>query len=245
MTLERLSSVKRVAKFLGTSEDDVTELLEDGRLGGVLVTALSRKGVSVTPNLKSCVEMVIRAIGPKQDESAFDAAAESTVTIMFTDIVGSTELTERLGDRRARDVLRRHDEVIRRHTKAHGGTEVKSMGDGFLLTFPSARRGVACAAGAQRELGESGQENSEIPMAVRMGLSVGEPIREDQDVFGKSVVLAERISAKAMGGEVLISQIVHALVAGNGEFGFREKGSFKLKGISGVHPLYEVLWRRP
>ena len=251
MSLEQLSSIKNVAKFLGSREDTVIILLEEGRLGGVLITALSRRGVSVTPGVKNSVETVVRAIKADEDDAAASVdklnqiAGEATATIMFTDLVASSAIMDRLGDRLARGVFRKHDEVIRRHTKAYGGTEVKSMGDGFMLSFRSARRGVACAVAVQRELAEYNSEQLEPPLAVRMGLSVGEPIREEEDLFGKSVVLASRISSVAEGGQVLTCSITQALVAGTGEFTLREVGAFELKGIPGAHILFEVLWRQP
>ena len=79
-------------------------------------------------------------------------------------------------------------------------------------------------------------------LGVRIGLSVGEPVREEQDLFGKSVTLAARISAQAQGGQVLTSQIVYALVSSTEEFAFREVGTFELKGMSVLQTLYEVLW---
>ena len=118
------------------------------------------------------------------------------------------------------------------------------MGDGFMLTFQSSRRGVACAAAIQKDLEEFNKEKREAKLAVRMGLSVGEPIHEEEDLFGKSVILAARISAKAQGEQILICRLVHALVSASGEFVFREVGNFNLKGISDTHTLYEVLWRK-
>ena len=247
--LDQLSSIANVARFLGTPEDKVNELQEEGRLGGVLIATLRNKGIPVTPNLKNLVENVVTTLYPRglsrtmQMDRAYLLSSEATATIMFTDIVDSTPMVERMGDRRARDVLRVHNEIIRRHTKASGGAEVKSMGDGFMLTFSSARRGLACAVAAQQELFKYSEENPDTLLSVRMGLSVGEPIREEEDLFGKSVILAARVSAKAKGHQILVCQIVHALVSSTGEFRLDALGEFELKGISGTHPLYEVLWR--
>ena len=248
--LQRLLSITNVAKFLSTPEDTVNQLLEEGRLGGVLVAELNRKGIPVTPSLKNSVDMVVQAISPKKAEAVYELekaallASEATVTIMFTDIVGSTAITEHLGDQRARELFRVHNEIIRRQTKAHGGVEVKSIGDGFMLTFRSVRRAVACAVAAQMDLDEHNKVHREVPLIVRMGLSIGEPIREEEDLFGRSVVLAARISAKARGQQILMCQTVHSLIAGSRDFIFREKGDFELKGFAGTHPLYEVLWRQ-
>ena len=248
--LQRLLSVKNVAKFLSTPEDTVNQLLEEGRLGGVLIAELGRKGIPVTPGLKNSVDMVVEAISPKTAEAAHKLeraallASESTITIMFTDIVGSTAITEHLGDQRARELFRVHNEIIRKQTKTHGGVEVKTIGDGFMMTFRSVRRAVACAVATQIDLAEHNKEHREVPLIVRMGLSIGEPIREEEDLFGRSVVLAARISAKAEGQQIFIGQTVHSLIAGSREFTFREKGDFELKGFAKPYPLYEVLWRQ-
>ena len=213
------------------------------------MAALRNKGVAVTPTLKNTVENIVTTISPESipeirpSAGGHSLVSETTATIMFTDIVSSTAITERLGDRRARDVFRTHNEIVRRHTKANGGIEVKNMGDGFMLTFNSARRGVACAVEAQRDLRKYNRDNPDAALSVRMGLSVGEPIREEEDLFGKSVVLAARISSQAEGRQVLVCSIVHALIGNGGEFSLKKFGDFELKGISGAHTLYEVLWR--
>ena len=255
MKLDDLLSITNVAKFLGTPEDNVAELLDDGRLGGILVAALRNKGVPVTPKLKNSVENVVTSLRPRPDFHAPGLrggqklgaeqviTAEATATIMFTDIVASTALTDKLGDRLSREVFKIHNDIIRRHTKQHGGAEVKSMGDGFMLTFNSARRALAAAIGAQKELQHYNRRNPGTYLSVRMGLSVGEPIREEEDLFGKSVILAARISAKAKGEQILACPIVHALLSATGEYSFNDLGEHELKGVSGVQNLYEVVWR--
>lgn len=251
MKLDQLLSTTNVARFLGTTEETVDEMLADSRLGGVLIAALRNKGVAVTPGLKNSVESIVAQLRPPQREEAplprLDRSqlinSESTATIMFTDIVDSTVLTDKLGDRRSRELFRVHNEIVRRNTKTNGGAEVKNMGDGFMLTFNSARKAVTCATKIQRELAQHNAKNKKSAIRVRMGLSVGEPIREEEDLFGKSVVLAARVSAKAKGEQILICQIVQALIASIGEFKIVERGQFELKGISGVNTLYEVLWK--
>ena len=251
MKLEGLSSIRKIARFLGTEEDEVARLLEEDRLGGTLVAVLGQRGVPVTPNVKTSVETIVRSMAPKREASAagtervYLLESEATVTIMFTDVVDSAGITELLGDRQAQDVIGEHNEIVRRQTKSHGGLEVKAMGDGFMLTFPSARLGVACAVAIQAELAAPGGKKRRVRPEVRMGLSVGEPIREEQDLFGRSVILASRISSIAEGGQVLVSQIVYALVTSAGEYTLRKVGALHLKGISGTHMVYEVAWRQP
>ena len=125
---------------------------------------------------------------------------------------------------------------------AHEGSEVKSMGDGLMLTFRSARRAVASAVAMQRALAEYNRKSARVPVSVRIGLSVGEPVRDQKDLFGVSVIKAARITAKANGGQVLVSDIAHALASSSGEFSFRPVGPVELKGLTGSHHLYEVLW---
>ena len=244
------SRVKSVAKLLGSREDDVVQLVEEGRLRGVLVKALNSRGISVTPGVKNSVESMVRDLESEFGTSTPDAhgadsaASQSTATIMFTDIVGSTPFMQRLGDRRARAILRIHDEIVRRLTNAHRGDEVKAMGDGFMMVFSSARSGVACAVAVQRELERHNSRHDDAMPAVRIGLSIGEPLREEQDLFGGSIARAARVSAAAEGGQVLVCSIVHALVAGTGDFDVREAGKYELKGIPGAQTLSEIHWRQ-
>ena len=249
MKLDKLANVKNVAKFLGTPEDEVQVLLDEGRLSGTLIATLRTKGVSVTPSMKNTVEAIVNGMmrptvsSPAGGTQVATMTGEGTATIMFTDIVGSTAITERLGDKRARAVFKVHDDIIRRHTQANGGVEVKNMGDGFMLSFNSARKSVACGVGIQQELRQFNRDNPDVALLVRMGMSVGEPIREEQDMFGKSVILAARISGTAEARQILVCNIVHALMASTGEYSFNEIGEFELKGISERQRLFEVVWR--
>ena len=251
---ERTKNVRKVAKLLAVDDGDVLQLLDDGRLAGVLVDALNSKGIRATPSRKSSVEKLVKQMQRSEAEqleslSGPSAArgdlltGEMTVTIMFTDIVGSTELQERLGDREARDLMRKHDDVIRSQTRDHSGIEVKATGDGFMLTFPSASRAVSAAIAMQRDLNTAEFLRPDGAIAIKLGLSVGEPIREEQDLFGMSVVLASRIGAKANPGQILASQIVYALLGSTRGFDFVPAGEHKLKGGSGRQMLYEVNWR--
>ena len=191
---------------------------------------------------KAHQEEVVFSADRGRPETRHQLGSDATLTIMFTDIVGSSAMTEQLGDWDARGVLRIHNEIVRRQAQAHGGTEIKSTGDGFMLTFPSARKGIQCAVEMQREFAEYSRVHSRSPLAVRIGLTTGEPVREEEDLLGMSVIIAARISAKAKGGEVLVSEIVHELVAGAREFTFRKVGDFELQGISGTHRLYKAVW---
>jgi len=164
------------------------------------------------------------------------------VTILFTDVEGSTALTERLGDAKAREVLRNHERIVREALRAHGGAEVKAMGDGFMASFSSATRALECAIAMQRAFAAHDDEHPETPIRVRIGLNAGEPIAEDEDLFGTAVNVAARIAAQAKGGEILAANVVKELAAGKG-FLFADRGEVALRGFEDPVRLYEVHWR--
>ncbi len=194
------------------------------------------------------VQAVLRAIGEFLGQGAVTAAgAESTEpgafrTILFTDVEGSTALTQRLGDAKAREVLREHERMVREALKAHGGSEVKTMGDGFMASFSSATKALECAIAMQRAF-EEHNESAEEPIMVRIGLNAGEPIAEDDDLFGTAVIEAARITAEAKGGEILVANVVRELAKGK-DFLFADTGERQLKGFDEPVRLFEVRWRK-
>jgi len=147
-------------------------------------------------------------------------------------------MMERLGDQKWMEVLREHNKIVRRNVKAHGGFEVKSEGDGFMLAFQSARKALQCAIETQRAFAET----AEPPIRVRIGLHTGEVIREGEDFFGKHVNLAARIAGQASGGEILVSSLLKELTDSGGDIPFGEEREVELKGLSGSHRVYEVVW---
>jgi class 3 adenylate cyclase len=164
------------------------------------------------------------------------AREASLRTILFTDIEGHSAIMSRLGDAKGRDVLREHERLTREALRHHGGSEVKSMGDGFMASFGSAQRAIECAraiqvAFANAVLGEA--------LKVRIGINAGEPVAEDDDLFGASVITAARIAAKADGGVVLVANVVRELVAGKG-FLFHDTGEHVLKGFEEPARLWEL-----
>ena len=117
------------------------------------------------------------------------------------DLLGHTAMMSRLGEDRGRAVLREHERITREVLKANGGAEVKTMGDRFMASFGSVTRAVECAIALQRAFADRGGER----LSVRVGLNAGEPIEEEGDLFGSTVILASRIAAKAEGGEILVA----------------------------------------
>lgn len=172
------------------------------------------------------------------DQVAPAGGPRGTVTILITDVEGSTRLVAELGDDRAREIQREHDRILRELLREYGGTEVRHTGDGLMAAFPSARRAVACSVEMQREI--LGQGLGPVPLRVRMGLNTGEPIIEGQNYFGETVIVAARVVAAAEGGQILVSEATKGLAAEAG-FRFADRGVRELKGI-GPRRVFEVLW---
>jgi class 3 adenylate cyclase/ketosteroid isomerase-like protein len=164
--------------------------------------------------------------------------AEGTVTIAFTDIVDSTVLLSRLGDHAWRDLLRRHNLVIEEAASKHGGTVVQTQGDGSMLAFSSARRAVACAQTIQQEISRAFSDGPR-PIRVRIGIHTGDALNEADGFFGKTIHFAARVAGQALGGEVLVSSVVHDLVSGSG-IDFQESREVELKGLEGLHRLFAL-----
>ena len=175
------------------------------------------------------------------------ARGRASRTILFTDIAGSSALTQRLGDARARELLREHEHIVRAALEAHGGSEVKTLGDGFLASFSSAAEALECAIAMQQAF-EQRNRSAEEPISVRVGLNAGEPIEEDDpggrgDLFGTAVNEAARITAAARGGEILAANVVRELAKGKG-FLFSDRGETSLRGFEDPVRLFEVAWQR-
>ena len=191
------------------------------------------------PTFVQPAELIRAFVAQSSSPPAQEAPAASPFrTVLFTDLVGHTEMMSRLGDDRGRDVLREHERITRDVLKANGGTEVKTMGDGFMASFGSVTKAVECAVALQRAFAERDGE----PLSVRVGLNAGEPIEEDGDLFGATVILASRIATKAGGGEILVADTVRGLCSGKG-FLFADRGEFVAKGFEEPVRVYEVSWR--
>jgi class 3 adenylate cyclase/esterase/lipase len=185
---------------------------------------------------------IVKFVGGGADAKRAAPTADSTFrTVLFTDIVGHTAMMRRLGDEKGRAVLREHEQVTRNTLKTYGGSEVKTMGDGFMASFTSITKGVECAIALQRAFDERNASAPE-PVTIRVGLNAGEPIQEDGDLFGETVILAARIAAKAEGAEILVANTVRELCSGKG-FLFADRGEFVAKGFEEPVRVFEVRWR--
>jgi class 3 adenylate cyclase len=153
-------------------------------------------------------------------------------TVLFTDIVGSTERAARLGDRRWRELVGEHDSLVRRQLERFQGREVDTAGDGFLATFDGPARAIRCADSVRTAVRGLGLE-------IRAGLHTGECEIAGDSVRGIAVHTGARVAALAGGGEVLVSSTVKDLVAGSG-IEFEDRGTRELKGVPGEWRLYAV-----
>ena len=178
---------------------------------------------------------------PASVHTATPPDAATFRTILFSDVEGSTTLTQRLGDAKARELLREHERMVREALKAHGGSEVKTMGDGFMASFSSATKALECAIAMQRAFAAH-NESTDEPIMVRIGLNAGEPIAEDDDLFGTAVNLAARICAQAEAGQILAPIVVRELAAGK-QFMFADLGETELRGFEDPVRLYKLRWR--
>lgn len=165
-----------------------------------------------------------------------------TVTILFSDIEGFTDYTGRVGDEAAYRIVQAHNTIIREELRRYGGAEVKTLGDGFMAAFPSARAAVLCAVQVQKRLAEYNQLHPEASLRVRLGLHAGEPISSEQDFIGQAVNIAARITGCAQGGQIWISDVVRQLAGHVEGVRFEDRGWKDLKGVSERQHLYEVIW---
>jgi class 3 adenylate cyclase len=162
-------------------------------------------------------------------------------TILFTDMEGSTPLTQTLGDDQAMEVMRTHNDIIRGALHSRGGREVKHTGDGIMASFISPKRAVECAIDIQRQFAVHGENRDHMPIRVRIGLSAGEPVDENRDLFGACVQLGARVCGAAEPGQILAPASVRDLCLGKG-FEFSDVGDTQLKGFDQAVRLYEIKW---
>ncbi len=177
--------------------------------------------------------------GQPEAAAAAEPAPSGLVTILFTDMEGSTPLTQRLGDAGAQELLRTHNSIVRDGLKASGGSEIKHTGDGIMASFATASKALECAVSIQQDFAAHSESNPDTPIRVRVGLNAGEPVAEDEDLFGTAVQLAARVCARAEPGQVLAANVVRELAAGK-PFLFSDQGDVVLRGFEDPVRLYEV-----
>jgi class 3 adenylate cyclase/pimeloyl-ACP methyl ester carboxylesterase len=214
--------------------------IEGARFVGIESSTLNPYEGDATPVLKAISDFL--GVDVASAYSAPAGVRSQPVTILFTDMEGSTAMTSRKGDAAAQELLRAHDALIRDCLKKHSGREIKHLGDGIMATFRSASEALQCAMDIQDGFAARNSEAGSEPINVRVALNAGEPVSEGSDIYGTSVQLAARLVEKASPGQVLVANVVRELVAGKG-FRFQPRGTESLRGIDEAVGVYELTWR--
>lgn len=171
------------------------------------------------------------------------AARDGTLTILFSDIEGSTALNQKLGDRSWLKVLLAHDQIVRKCAGANGGHVVKSQGDGYMIAFASAEEAIRAAIGIQQALASGPRRLRGTPITVRIGIHTGPALEKGGDLFGRNVALAARVADEACGGEVLVTAEAAEAAAEADDLVFEEPREVELKGLPGSQTLVAVGWQ--
>jgi hypothetical protein len=176
--------------------------------------------------------MVARFMGGIVEHPPGEAFVDAAFrTVLFTDIVESTSLTQRLGDAGAMAMVRAHDEIVRGSLGRHRGSEVKHTGDGLMAAFPSVVSAIESAVDIQRRVTDA-ERTGRLPLSIRIGMAAGEPVTERNDLFGATVQLAARLCSRANPGGILVAGAVHDLALGKGfasaaAAGYGSRGSIR------------------
>jgi class 3 adenylate cyclase len=199
------------------------------------------EGSSMSPYLgdtDSVVKTIYEflGVGEPQPDAVPHPLRSGTAIILFADIVDSTALTERLGDTAFRDKARGLDEAMRSAIRANGGTPVegKTLGDGVLAVFTSAKQAIACAQACHEAAGAAG-------LSLHAGIHAGDVIREADNVYGGAVNIAARVAAASAAGETLVSGTVRDLARTSAGVSFEDRGEHELKGIDDAQRLFAVV----
>ena len=171
-----------------------------------------------------------------------ETSPDGSMTVVFTDLEGSTAMLERLTEERWLEVMRTHNRLVRELVSAHDGVVVKSQGDGFMIVFASASAALACAVELQKVFDRYSAGNAEEPLRVRIGLHTGNVFQERDDFLGRTVVVAARITGRARGGEILVSATLKDYTERVGGWRFGPPPDLSLKGLSLPQRVHSVDW---
>ena len=182
-----------------------------------------------------------QALTPETIISSLSAGqTEGTVTIMFTDVEGSTAMLSSRGFTLSHEIMKAYESIIEEKITEHAGRRIKGLGDGVMVSFGSTRHAVECAIQIQRAITEYSKQNPERKLKIRIGINTGEVVEEAGDIFGAAVNVAARVAGKARGGQILVSEVVRDLVGPVSEMKFGYRGRYKLKGFPDRFRLHDV-----
>lgn len=193
---------------------------------------------------RTSIHLIAEAVEDDLSPELVGVADEpGTLTIAFSDIESSTERALSMGDTAWFELLRRHEALVRAHVTAHQGRVIKNQGDGFMLSFRSARQAILCAIGVQRDLVRQAEATPDQSVRIRIGLHTGEVLVDDDgDLFGRHVMVAARIGAHASGGQILVSSLVKQIAEPRGDLVFNNPADVVLKGLDRPQTVFEVDW---
>jgi class 3 adenylate cyclase len=195
------------------------------------------------------VETFLGRIEDPQPPAESDASANESLidsafrTVMFTDMKDSTAITTRLGDTKALELFRTHNSISRDALSQYNGREIQHTGDGFMVSFTSASNSVECAIAIQKSFVSHNQNFGDMPINVRIGICAGEPVEEDNRLFGSTVQLTSRICDSAEPDQILVASVIRDLCLGK-QFPFVDQGESALKGFDQPLRIFEVQWQK-
>jgi class 3 adenylate cyclase len=203
------------------------------------VPGLSVTSEETSPSLAAIVAQVDRDL----PEYRHQTSPDGMMTIVFTDIEGSTAMMERLGEGDWLEIMVAHSKLVRSLVAEYGGDVVKSQGDGFMMVFSSARSALGCAIELQRAVARFNATNVERSLRVRIGVHTGNIFEVEGDFLGRAVVLAARITGRARGGEVLVSAASKQYTKDLRRWEYGASTSLSLKGLTRAERVYSLDWR--
>ena len=198
-------------------------------------------------DMESIAQLIDEALGlppPAHLQETTDelVAPAALATILFTDIESSITNRRKLGDAQMQELVRTHNANVRDALSANTGLEIKHTGDGIMASFAAASSALDCAIAIQQGVARHKDEHADSPLGVYVGLNAGEPIAEDDDLFGTSVDLAARLVDHAQPGQIIASDVVRQLAAGK-NFLFADLGETELRGFEDPVKLWELRWQ--
>jgi class 3 adenylate cyclase len=200
-------------------------------------------GLVVSPaDTSPSLAAIVAAVDTDLEEYRRQTSPEGMVTIVFTDLEGSTEMLEVLGEDRWLEVMLDHSRIIRECVAGHGGEVAESQGDGYMITFASASAALAFAVELQRTLERHNSVNPEAPLRIRIGMHTGNIFQSGDDVLGRAVILAARITGRARGGEILVSDACREYTERLRRWRYGKPLELALKGLTSIERVYPLDW---
>jgi adenylate cyclase len=244
---QQAALVRECVEVIGTRPDQARQLVE--RLAGYRNEARYRQMIAagftaMEVYMSGHSDPFIAIGGVMKDWNTPQSRqiANNSVTLMFTDMVGSTDITHAIGDMAAQDIIRAHNHIVRTALSHFGGREVKHTGDGIMASFDEPEDAVRAAVDIQQRAAQHTARWAKLPLHLRVGMNTGEPIIEENDYFGATVQVAARVCAAAGTGQVWTSDATRSQVPASSDLTFRNHGPHTLKGVTDQITLHEVLW---